>query len=46
VRHLRRFGIALGFVVSGALVVRLAYVLVHLRNDPLGGDSLYYSVSR
>jgi hypothetical protein len=41
---LRRFGIALGIIVAGALVVRLVYVLVHLRHEPLGGDSLYYSL--
>jgi 4-amino-4-deoxy-L-arabinose transferase-like glycosyltransferase len=41
---LRRFTIALGVVVAGALVVRLVYVLVQLRHDPLGGDSLYYSL--
>jgi 4-amino-4-deoxy-L-arabinose transferase-like glycosyltransferase len=41
---LRRFGIALGIIVGGALVVRLVYVLVHLRHEPLGGDSLYYSL--
>jgi hypothetical protein len=41
---LRRFTIALGVVVAGALVVRLVYVLVHLRHEPLGGDSLYYSL--
>jgi 4-amino-4-deoxy-L-arabinose transferase-like glycosyltransferase len=40
----RRFAIALGVVVAGALVVRLVYVLVHLRHEPLGGDSLYYSL--
>jgi 4-amino-4-deoxy-L-arabinose transferase-like glycosyltransferase len=41
---LRRFTIALGVVVAGALVVRLVYVLVRLRHEPLGGDSLYYSL--
>ena len=41
---MRRFAIALGVVVAGALVVRLVYVLVRLRNEPLGGDSLYYSL--
>ena len=41
---MRRFTIALGVVVAGALVVRLVYVLVQLRHDPLGGDSLYYSL--
>ncbi len=41
---MRRFGIALGIIVAGALVVRLVYVLVHLRHEPLGGDSLYYSL--
>ncbi|HKF92916.1 MAG TPA: glycosyltransferase family 39 protein [Acidimicrobiia bacterium] len=41
---MRRFAIALGVVVAGALVVRLVYVLVHLRHEPLGGDSLYYSL--
>jgi 4-amino-4-deoxy-L-arabinose transferase-like glycosyltransferase len=41
---LRRFTIALSVVVAGALVVRLVYVLVHLRHEPLGGDSLYYSL--
>lgn len=41
---MRRFTITLGVVVAGALVVRLVYVLVHLRHEPLGGDSLYYSL--
>ena len=41
---MRRFTIALGVVVAGALVVRLVYVLVRLRHEPLGGDSLYYSL--
>ena len=41
---MRRFTITLGVVVAGALVVRLVYVLVQLRHDPLGGDSLYYSL--
>jgi hypothetical protein len=41
---LRRFTIALGVVVAGAFVVRLVYVLVNLRHEPLGGDSLYYSL--
>ena len=41
---MRRFTISLGVVVAGALVVRLVYVLVQLRHDPLGGDSLYYSL--
>ncbi len=41
---LRRFSIALGVVVAGAFAVRLVYVLVHLRHEPLGGDSLYYSL--
>ena len=41
---MRRFTITLGVVVAGALVVRLVYVLVRLRNEPLGGDSLYYSL--
>lgn len=41
---MRRFTIALGVVVAGASVVRLVYVLVNLRHDPLGGDSLYYSL--
>jgi 4-amino-4-deoxy-L-arabinose transferase-like glycosyltransferase len=40
----RRFSIALGAVVAGALVVRIVYVLVELRHRPLGGDSLYYSL--
>jgi 4-amino-4-deoxy-L-arabinose transferase-like glycosyltransferase len=40
----RRFAIALGVIVAGALVVRVVYVLVQLRNDPLGGDSIYYSL--
>jgi 4-amino-4-deoxy-L-arabinose transferase-like glycosyltransferase len=40
----RRFSIALGVIVAGALVVRVVYVLVHLRHEPLGGDSLYYSL--
>jgi len=44
VTSLRRFTIALGAVVAGALAVRLVYVLVHLRNEPPGGDSLYYSL--
>jgi len=34
----------LGVVVAGAFVVRLVYVLVHLRHDLLGGDSPYYSL--
>ncbi len=41
---LRRFSITLGVVVAGALVFRIVYVLVHLRHEPLGGDSLYYSL--
>ena len=41
---MRRFTIALGVIVAGALVVRLVYVLVRLRHEPLGGDSLYYSL--
>jgi Dolichyl-phosphate-mannose-protein mannosyltransferase len=44
VTPLRRFSIALGVVVAGALVFRIVYVLVHLRHEPLGGDSLYYSL--
>jgi hypothetical protein len=44
VTALRRFSIALGVVVAGAFAVRLVYVLVHLRHEPLGGDSLYYSL--
>jgi hypothetical protein len=40
----RRFWIALGVVVAAALAVRLTYVLVQLRDQPLGGDSLYYSL--
>jgi hypothetical protein len=40
----RRFVVALGVVVAGAFVIRLVYVLVHLRHDLLGGDSLYYSL--
>jgi 4-amino-4-deoxy-L-arabinose transferase-like glycosyltransferase len=44
VTAVRRFVIALGVVVAGALVVRIAYVLVGLRDDPLGADPLYYSL--
>ncbi|HMG25315.1 MAG TPA: glycosyltransferase family 39 protein [Acidimicrobiia bacterium] len=40
----RRFSIALGVVVTGAFVFRLAYVLVQHRDEPLGGDALYYSL--
>jgi 4-amino-4-deoxy-L-arabinose transferase-like glycosyltransferase len=40
----RRFSIALGVLVAGALAVRVVYVLVQLRHEPLGGDSLYYSL--
>lgn len=41
---MRRFAIALGVVVTGAFVVRLVYVLVHLRHEPLGADPVYYSL--
>ena len=41
---MRRFVVALGVVVAGAFVIRLVYVLVHLRHDLLGGDSPYYSL--
>jgi hypothetical protein len=44
VTGVRRFAIALSVVVAGAFVVGLVYVLVHLRHEPLGGDSLYYSL--
>src|SRR5215831_11030821 len=40
----RRFSIALGVVVVGAFVFRLVYVVVRLRHEPFGGDSLYYSL--
>jgi 4-amino-4-deoxy-L-arabinose transferase-like glycosyltransferase len=40
----RRFTIALGVIVAGAFIVRIVYVLVDLRHEPLGGDSLYYSL--
>lgn len=40
----RRFWIALGAIVAVAFVVRITYVLVRLRNEPLGDDSLYYSL--
>jgi 4-amino-4-deoxy-L-arabinose transferase-like glycosyltransferase len=40
----RRFAIALGVVVAAAVVVRIVYVLLQLRNDPLSADPLYYSL--
>ena len=40
----RRFSIALGVVIVGAFVFRLVYVVVRLRHEPFGGDSLYYSL--
>ena len=39
-----RFWIALGVIVAVAFVVRVTYVLVRLRDEPLGDDSLYYSL--